>query len=339
MLELRTATSSYVRTLIQAVEAHGIAPARLLQGLPIDEQALAAANGRIGVDVVHRLWQRALALTGEPALGLHMATFMRPNSFRVLGLAAMTAASLEAALMLVLRYQRLVSEAGTLSAERQVDGNIMLTYQQQPLRFQLLPQQVEAIIAGLLHQAGWLAGRPVRPLSVAFQHAAQIEPTRYRDIFGIDVCFHAANHQLQFAAADLQMPLPQADEELCRLHCQLADQQLASLPQIGFVTGFAQQWLSTRPSAATRIQDLAVALGISVRGLQRQLQQEGRTWSVLVDHARRDHLERLLQQGCSLEVAAQQLGYHDASSLSRAAKRWFGQTAGQWRTARQDGGD
>ena len=41
-------------------------------------------------------------------------------------------------------------------------------------------------------------------------------------------------------------------------------------------------------------------------------------------------LEGLLQEGWSLEAAAQRLGYHDASSVSRAARRWFGVTPGQW---------
>jgi AraC-like DNA-binding protein len=333
MLEPRTAANSYVRTLISTVEAQGIAAPRLLQGLPLDEAMLTAANGRIGVDVVHRLWQRALALTHDPELGLKMTAFMRPSSFRVLGLASMTAASLGDALTLVLRYQRLVSEAGTVSAQTQPDGSVSLLYNEQPMRFHLLPQQIEAIIAGMHSQSCWLAGRMLSPLSVSFQHAPQVEPNRYRDYFGIDVQFNAPHNQLQVRAIDLQTPLPQADAELCRLHCQLADQQLASLPQIGFVTGFAAQWLAASASGSVRISDLAQALGMSVRGLQRQLQQEGKSWTLLVDTARRDALAKLLQQGLSLDAAALQLGYHDASSLSRAARRWFGQTPGRWRTA------
>ncbi len=122
-----------------------------------------------------------------------------------------------------------------------------------------------------------------------------------------------------------------ADADLHRIHCELLDRQLASLPQAGSVTAFATQWLAARASGAMRIDDLAHAIGMSVRALQRALQHEGQPWTALVDNARRDALQTLLKNGASLDEAARQMGYHDASSLSRAARRWFGRTAGEWR--------
>lgn len=332
MLDPRTVANTYVRTLLSAVEALGVPPQRLLHGLPLTEAELAAPNGRIGVAVVRSIWERALALTGEPLLGLRVAESMQPSTFRVLGLAAMSCASLAEGLALMLRYQRLVSEAGTLTAHAQANGDVTVVYTEQPMRLRLLPQQVEAISAGILCQARWLAGRPIVPQAVSFRHAAPGRTEDYQQFFGVAVEFNAAENRVRLAAADLQIPLPQADADLCRLHCELADRQLASLPQVGFVTGFAMQWLSTRTSGAAHISDLAEALGMSVRSLQRQLKLEGKSWTDVIDAARREALSALLQQGLSLEDAAQRLGYHDASSLSRAARRWFGKTPGQWRS-------
>lgn len=331
MLDPRTVANTYVRTLLGAVEALGVPAAQLLHGLPVTEAELGTPNGRIGVAVVRTIWERALALTGNPLLGLKVAESMQPGTFRVLGLAAMSCASLAEALALMLRYQRLVSEAGTLTAQSQANGDVVVIYTQQPMRLQLLPQQVEAISAGILCQARWLAGRRLVPMEVAFAHATPGEASAYQAFFGVEVQFDAPENRVRLAAADLQIALPQADADLCRLHCELADRQLASLPQVGFVTGFAMQWLSTQASGAARIGDLAATLGLSVRSLQRQLQLEGQSWTAVIDAARREALAVLLQQGLSLDEAAQRLGYHDASSLSRAARRWFGKTPGQWR--------
>lgn len=331
MLDPRTVANTYVRTLLGAVEALGVPSAQLLQGLPVSEDDLSTPNGRIGVALVRTIWERALALTGDPLLGLKVAESMQPGTFRVLGLAAMSCASLAEALALMLRYQRLVSEAGTLTAQTQANGDVVVIYTPQPMRLPLLPPQVEAISGGILCQARWLAGRRLVPVEVAFAHAAPAETAAYREFFGVEVQFNAPDNRVRLAAADLRIALPQADADLCRLHCELADRQLASLPQVGYISGFAMQWLSTRTSGAARIGDLAVALGLSVRSLQRQLQLEGQRWTTVVDTARRDALAALLQQGVSLEDAAQRLGYHDASSLSRAARRWFGKTPGQWR--------
>ncbi|MET1077474.1 MAG: AraC family transcriptional regulator [Pseudomonas sp.] len=331
MLDPRTVANTYVRTLLGAVQKQGVPSAQLLQGLPVDEALLGAPNGRIGVALVQRIWQRALALSGDPALGLRVAEALQPSSFRVLGHAAMSCASLEQGLALMLRYQRLVSEAGTLAIHSQTASAVTIAYTEQPMRLGLLPQQIEAIVGGILSQARWLACRPLVPEVVTFQHPLQGSAADYQAFFGCEVQFDAPSTLLSFARADLQLPLPQADAELCRVHCELAERQLDSLPQVGFISAYALQWLSAQASGSTRIGDLARTLGLSVRSLQRQLHQEGQSWRQVVDAARRSSLIALLQTGMALEEAAQQLGYHDASSLSRAARRWFGKTPGQWR--------
>lgn len=331
MRDPRTVAATYARSLVSSVEVLGIPADRLLLGLPLTTVDLEDAQGRLGVELVRRLWQRAVELSGDGLLGLHLAEHMRPSTFRILGHAAMSCATLGQALELMLRYQRLVSEAGTLSAQVQTNGDTTLLYTEQPLHLALLPQQVEAILAGILAQARWLATRPPQPLAVTFRHPPQGDLQRYHDSFGITPCFCAQDNSLLLSATDLRSPLPQADADLCRLHCEMADRQLEQLPPIGFVTGFALHWLAGRASGSARINDLASALGMSVRSLQRQLQIEGQSWAEVVDSARRDTLLQLLHGGVTLDEAAQQLGYHDASSLSRAIRRWFGTTSKQLR--------
>jgi AraC-like DNA-binding protein len=256
---------------------------------------------------------------------------MKPNTFRVLGLATMGCASLEQAIGLMLRYQRLVSESGTLAAHAQPDGSVALVYTGQTTRVGILPQQVEALLGGVYRQALWLAARDFRPLSVSFRHSAQGAKHSYQPCFGMTPQFEADANRIIFSVADLKAPLPHADADLCRTHCDMADRQLASLPQVGYASSFAVQWLANRADVNVRIEDLAAALGMGVRSLQRTLKDEGTSWAMLADSMRRTSLVGLLQEGLSLESAAQRLGYHDASSVSRAARRWFGMTPGQWR--------
>ncbi len=330
MLDPRTVSSAYVRTLLTTVEAQGVATERVLQGLGVDMAQVAQANGRVGVGLSRQLWDRCLALTGDPLLGLKVAQDMRPNTFRVLGLATMGCATLEQAIAVMLRYQRLVSESGTLSSQVLPQGHIALLHTEQTLRVRILPQQVDALLGGVYRQALWLAGRHFLPLEVSFQHAVQGDAQAYQDCFGIAPQFGADANRIVFSATDLAAPLPQADAELCRMHCAMADRLLAELPQVGYTSSFAVQWLANQAPAQMRIADLASALGMSVRSLQRALQDEGKSWTTLVDDARRYCLGELLRQGMSLESAAQHMGYHDASSVSRAARRWFGTTPGKW---------
>jgi AraC-like DNA-binding protein len=331
MLDPRTVSNPYVRTLLGVLDAHGVDVRALLAGLRLDATVLDDPNGRIAPEIVHRIWERGLALTGDPLLGLKVAAAARPSTFRAVGLAAMSSASLQDALSLMLRYYRLVSESGALTAQPRADGDVAIVYTEQLRRVRLFPQQVEAIVGGILVMARSLAERAFAPTVVEFRHSAPGDTRHYRAFFGCDVRFDAPAHVLSLPAAELVRRLPHADADLHRVHCELLDRQLASLPHAGSVAAFAKQWLTARVSGHQRVDDLARALGMSVRALQRQLQKEDQSWTALVDAARQDALETLLRKGVSLDEAARQMGYHDASSLSRAARRWFGKTAGQWR--------
>ncbi|HJU38024.1 MAG TPA: AraC family transcriptional regulator ligand-binding domain-containing protein, partial [Tahibacter sp.] len=208
MLEARTVSNSYVRTLLGVFAARGVDVPALRAALRLDDAALADPNGRLAPEVVRRLWERGLADTGDPLLGLAVAAAARPSTFRALGLAAMTAASLADALALMLRCYRLVSESGALTARRDAAGDTAIVYTEQLRRVRLLPAQVEAIVGGMLAMARGLAERALAPTAVAFKHAPQGDVGAYRRFFDADVRFGAAENVLQLAAADLARPLP-----------------------------------------------------------------------------------------------------------------------------------
>jgi AraC-like DNA-binding protein len=63
-------------------------------------------------------------------------------------------------------------------------------------------------------------------------------------------------------------------------------------------------------------------LHVSPRTLQRLLEREGTSWRSEVDTARREQAARLRRTGVTRSQAASRLGYSDARSLRRAARRW-----------------
>ncbi|MGW6262382.1 AraC family transcriptional regulator [Streptomyces sp. NPDC055085] len=337
MTEAQTVSSAYARTLLTTFEASGSGRADLLQGL-VSEAQLTEPGGRVSAEVMRSLWERAVGLCGEGLLGLDVARSVRLGSLRVVGLLAMHASTLAEALTYLVRYQRLVSEAGVVTVCSGPNGDMYIRYAPWPGVRGLLPQQVDAVLGAIILQAGWLRGRRLTPAAVGLRHPPQGDLSAYAELFGIMPRFRVAVNELRIAARDLAAPLPSADAELCRMHNELADRLLTALPESNRTSAVAARWLSLRPAAAARIDDLAVAMGTSVRSLQRQLKDDGITWQQLVDTARREQLVGLLDRGCSLEEAARRLGYHDASSLSRAARRWFGVTPGQLRAARLSSG-
>lgn len=72
--------------------------------------------------------------------------------------------------------------------------------------------------------------------------------------------------------------------------------------------------------------DLAAALAMHERTLQRRLKAEGTSFEVIRDDVRRELAQAYLaQRNIPLAHVAEMLGYAEASAFTRACQRWFGQ--------------
>lgn len=81
------------------------------------------------------------------------------------------------------------------------------------------------------------------------------------------------------------------------------------------------------------VEDIAQALGLPLRTLQRRLTERELTFRQLLDMYRQEEAQRLLGQGnISIGEIAYQLGYAEQSAFNRAFKRWTGVTPTTWAT-------
>lgn len=91
------------------------------------------------------------------------------------------------------------------------------------------------------------------------------------------------------------------------------------------------------PDGSPTIQQAAQLAGTSVRTLQRRLEEQGLTYSQLLEELRHDLAIYLLREP-SREAAAvsRELGYRDPAIFTRAFRRWTGQTPGKFRSDLSD---
>jgi AraC-like DNA-binding protein len=87
------------------------------------------------------------------------------------------------------------------------------------------------------------------------------------------------------------------------------------------------------PGGYPVIDEVAQLLQVSSRTLQRQLSEEGLSYSGLVERCRcRAACESLKHTRDPVRDIAALLGYRDVSSFSRAFRRWTGKTPRAYRT-------
>jgi AraC-like DNA-binding protein len=167
---------------------------------------------------------------------------------------------------------------------------------------------------------------------VSFQSPPPADLEPFRQVFQAPLRFNAEHYSLLYARADLETPLPTANEALAQLHDRFAGEYLARFSG-SRVTHQARQVLCRLlPQGEPKREAVAQALLLSERTLQRRLQEEGTSYQQLLDDTRRELAEQYLAQpNLTLLEVAYLLGFADPSNFFRAFRRWFDATPGEYR--------
>lgn len=300
--------SSWVQGIVLALELEGLDGRQLFAELGLDYQALQDPDARFPQDAMSRLWQRAVALSGNPAIALNIARVRRP-AFHVVGYALMSSRNLAEGFARLERYQRIIAEASDLTFRRTPQG-YRLGVTVHGDRLPAPPQSAECSLAYLVDMVRWITGRPLDPLAVELPGAPREPLAPYAELFRAPLRFHAEEFALVFSRVDLETPLPSANEALAQLHDRFAGEYLARF-STSRITHLARQTLCRLlPQGEPKRERVAQALHLSQRTLQRRLQEEGTSYQQLLDDTRRDMADQYLQQpGLTLLEVALPAGF------------------------------
>lgn len=114
-----------------------------------------------------------------------------------------------------------------------------------------------------------------------------------------------------------RIPLTSA-QVYAELHKRMANQQLAARST---VLAQVREAVACGMSCQT---ELAAQMGCSVATLRRRLASYGTSFRMIREHVLNQQAQVLLAQGLTLDAIAQELGFADSRSFSRAYKSWNG---------------
>ena len=320
----------WVGTVLAAAERQGVARGALLAQAGIAPEELTAE--RWPIDHITRLWRAAVHCTQDAGFGLKAGAGVGPASFNVVSYLLQSAPTLRAALALVQKYQRLISDGGRFQTITGPEA-CWVVYHPRQGALAFSPHQIEAVLAAVVVFARWVTGSALRPQRVQLSQARIGPLAGYREVFQCPVDFEQAFSGVLLANAQLDAPLPQANAQLAQAHQQQAAARLAALSRQDGLEQTLRMWIASQlqGQAPARAQ-AARALGLSERTLARRMRAEGLSYSALLDGVRRDAaLQAVAQTTRALSDIALALGYAEPSVFTRAFRRWTGATPGQWR--------
>jgi len=327
----RATSAVWLKGIAEMLVAEGLDADALFAAAGIDRAALEAPGARVQTETVSRLWELAAERSGNPAIGLAQHQVARPASFDVVGYTMMSCADLRSAFERLIRYMLILSDALTMTMEEEAAGDrvtFVLFGGDRPVP----RQRVEFIAVSVISFCRWISRRDMHPRAIEFTYPPPADPALYRDVFRCPVAFDAPRHSLLFASADMTAPLPTSNPLLAELHERFAGDYLRQFDHAQTSYRVREMIVRHLPDGEPRRDQVADALCMSERTLQRRLETEATSFVQLLDETRRELAGQYLGRlSLSLAQAAYMLGFADQRSFFRACKRWFKLSPGQYR--------
>jgi len=328
----RGSSATWVKGVLEMFAAEGVDVDALLRAAGFDAEVLNDPQRRFSIDEVSVLWELAVARSGKATLGLSKELAATYGKLGVVGYAMMACPTLLVALERLVRYMNVVSNAATFVLTEVRDGYWFELGHEGGER-NIPRQRAEFGMLTMLSFCGWITGREFSALGIEFVYPTPADTSTHEAVFGCPIYFGRGANRALLRKSDLALPLLSRDPALAVLHERLVEDELEKLSAGMQISQRVQQVLTMRLSGPEpRREQVAAALKISDRTLQRRLQAEGTTFQQLLDDTRRELAQKYLQRARTpLRDVAELLGFEDQSNLFRACKRWFGESPGRYR--------
>ncbi|NYE59948.1 AraC-like DNA-binding protein [Duganella sp. 1224] len=272
------------------------------------------------------LYQRAIAASGDPALPLRVGAAMQPSDYSMLGFAAMSCVTLEQAIHVMLRYERLVQE---VNATGLVVGDSEVALQWLPYLGPVSPIFMQLALASWAAMARRLTGRPQQAFEAHFSFPPPPHADVYQEIFGKPARFSQPMTKLVFERDLLSQPVLFGDAQTNQILLQKAEEQLQQAGAVSIVCKVRQRLAA---GGKLGVEAVAEDLRMSPRKLQLLLANEGSSFRKLQHEALFQRAkDYLADPAISVSEVAFLLGYSEQSPFQNAFKNWAGMTPGAWR--------
>lgn len=309
-------------------------PARLLQRFDIAAEVLEHDDGLLSITAHDRMLDAAAAELDCPDFGLRLAERQDLTILGPVARAVATSATATEALDAAARFLFVHSPVLTIGIDDDPWGRrgvVALTYRKEVSESPYSPQAIELGLGVFYRVALQLLGESTGLRSVEIPHGPLSPVDRYLDFFSADVKFDRPVAALCADVRVLDSAFETADEEIRRAAVEHLTGAYSD-PADSIATQVRRVVSESLPGPVPPLADVARALHLHPRTLQRRLVVVGTSFGQVVDDLRRDRAHRYITTtDLSLAQVADLVGFAEQSTLSHAVRRWFGLSPGELR--------
>jgi AraC-like DNA-binding protein len=288
-------------------------------------------EARFPHDVVMRALEACSGPSGDPLIGLRAGEQFDQADFDILEYAARATSNFGQAMAVVARYLRVMHEA--IEARVVVeDGHAMWRVRttdgvRQP------PAANDYIVACAIAFSRRNVAVPAAPVEIWLAHSRPAYASEYERRYQTKVRFDAPCNAIVMAPSRLEAPMRHSSPELSGAFEVQVQRMLDKLRHSDGLPGRVRWEVADQLRAGSAsMEKTARKLAMGVTTLRRKLEEEGTTFSDIVDELRKELAERhLAGSHSSVSEIAFLLGFSDVRAFGRAFRRWKGQSPTEFR--------
>lgn len=281
------------------------------------------------------LCTRAVAATGDKALGLRFGAAMQLGGHGVLGHALMSCRSLRQAAELLVRHNPLRSQ----------NGRVRLAYEDDRTILSFTPAfevpgaphfLCDMFFAAATNGIRQLLGRELTKAEIELAFYPDVPKETYDQFLRVCVRFGAQSNRLIGPSGIMDAPLQAADVVIAPAYLRQCELLLRQMEAAGGYESAVRRLLLSSRGRFPPAPDIARMLNLSERTLRRRLSEEKTSYQAIVNDVR-NHLARQYLADTDLSVAdiGTLIGFEDLSNFRHAFQKWNGVSPSRFRKERR----
>jgi AraC-like DNA-binding protein len=322
---------------IEVARNLGLNPTEMLRSVSLTPAMLSDPEFMLPVDAALTLLERSAEHSSCQAFGLRMAQARRMSDIGAVSLLLSHQRTLRDMLLTSIEYRHLLNR--TLAMNLETMGKMVVIREEVMAEAGVAKRQGTELAIGILFRTcKSVMGSLWNPLSIHFSHEAPANQKEHVRFFRCPVVFDAEFDGIVCSKEDIDQPNPQADPAMVGYARQFMD-SMAGANEQSVIFDVRKAIYLLMPVGRATIHQVAYAQSVSVRTLQRELDEVGLTFSALLNAVRRELALRYMEnRNYSLQRVGMMIGYTVPTSFTRWFSNEFGCSPREWRSRRKQAG-
>ena len=302
-----------------------------LRSLRVDPELVKSPDARIPIETYLLIQDEAAVYVNDPYFGLHMGEVAEAGSWSILGYMMMNCKNLGEAFMKSSWYSRIIGNLIEARAELKFN-KIKSVFFTPPHAPEMSRHCFDTVFSSSVRMMRNFTGVDIHPREVTFIYPEPDSRSEYERIFQCPVLFGQKENSFTIDMSVINTPILMANPSLLEYFEKYAEGILAEMDRNDEHTrAVTRIILSKLDDEGLSINKVAKEMAVSVRTLQKRLDEEGVAFSDLYRDIRQTLAQKYLRENYTVEQITYLLGFSEPSVFRKAFKKWSGTTPREYR--------